>query len=239
MEGKVTNNELLRKIAEGDESALETLINMNMGLVKSIAKRFVDRGCEYEDLVQIGTIGMIKAARSFDFSYNTVFSTYAVPLIVGEIRRFLRDDGPIKISRKLKVQGINILKKKEEFVREHGREPKVSELAEACEMSVEDLVATLEATSPVHSLTENIGGDSDGMQLQDTISSDDGELDFLTDKIALREAINNLDEEQKKIIHLRYFKELSQQMTGEILGLTQVKVSREEKKIIKILKSCL
>lgn len=239
MEGKLTNNELLQKIAEGDESALETLVNLNMGLVKNIAKRFIDRGCEYEDLVQIGTIGMIKAARSFDFSYNTVFSTYAVPLIIGEIRRFLRDDGPIKISRKLKVQGINIMKQKEAFIREYGREPKISELAEKCEVSVEDLVSTLEATSPIHSLTENVGGDADGMQLQDFLSTDDSELEILTDKIALREAISNLDDNQKKIIHLRYFRELSQQTTGEILGLTQVKVSREEKKIIKILKSCL
>jgi len=233
------NNELIAKIKEGDESALAELINLNMGLVKSIAARFRDRGVEYEDLIQIGTVGMIKAARSFDFSFGTAFSTYAVPLIIGELRRFLRDDGIIKVSRNIKKQGINIIKKRELFMREHGREPRVTELAEICEMKEEDLVYALESVSPIHSLNDQVGSDDDGLTLENIIADKDNTIESLTDKIALSEAVKKLPKLQRQILILRYSKDMSQQQTGDILGLTQVKISREEKKILEKLRGVL
>lgn len=232
------NNELIKKIGEGDAEALDKLVSINMGLVKSIAARFRDRGCEYEDLIQIGIIGMIKAARSFDFNYNTVFSTYAVPLIVGEIRRFLRDDGIVKVSRGIKKQGVGVMRKREEFIRVNGREPRVNELAELCGMEPGELVYALESVSPVYSLNETVGGE-EGLTLENVIADRDNAIDGLTDKIALAEAIKKLPKIQRQILTLRYYRDLSQQQTGEMLGLTQVKVSREEKKIIEKLREAL
>lgn len=232
------NAVLLRRIGEGDESAVDELVSLNMGLVKNIAARFRDRGVEFEDLVQIGVIGMIKAMRSYNFSYNTAFSTYAVPLIIGEIRRFLRDDGPIKIGRGIKKQGINVMKQREIFMREHGREPKISELAELCNATTEEIVVAMEAQSPIRSLSEP-AGDDDGMTLGSIIAADENEVETITDKIALAEAIRSMSPLHRKIIALRYFRELSQQQTGELLGITQVKVSREEKKIMQYLRDAL
>ncbi|MBQ4602277.1 MAG: SigB/SigF/SigG family RNA polymerase sigma factor [Clostridia bacterium] len=232
------NQTLLRQIKDGDEAALEELINENMGLIKSVTLRFLGRGAETEDLIQIGAIGMIKAARSFDFSYNTEFSTYAVPLIIGEIRRFLRDDGQIKVSRSIKRQGVAVMRKSEELTRTLGREPTVGELARECEMSPEEVTYVLEAVSPVHSLHEAVGGDNT-LTLESVISDKENAIERLTDRIALGEAIATLDETSRKILHLRYIKELSQQQTGNILGLSQVKVSREEKKIMQKLKQAL
>ena len=232
------NQALLIRISEGDEAALETLICENMGLIKSVAMRFSGRGAETEDLLQIGSIGMIKAARSFDFSYNTEFSTYAVPLIIGEIRRFLRDDGQIKVSRDVKRQGARVMAKSEELTRSMGRDPTVAELACACGMTAEEITYVLEAVSPVHSLSETVGTDG-SMTLESVISDKDNAIERLTDRIALDEAIASLDKTSRMILHLRYIKELSQQQTGSILGLSQVKVSREEKKIMQKLKKAL
>ncbi len=233
------NIELLKKAKQGDQSALDELVSKNLGLCKSIALRFRDRGTEYEDLVQLAAIGMIKAVKSFDFSFNTAFSTYAVPLIIGEIRRHLRDDGMIKVSRNIKKCGIDAMHKREKFINENGREPTISELAELCGVSAEEIAYSLEAISPVHSINESLSGDDDGPTIENMLSDKDNRLDSLTDKIALSEAIKNLPETQRKLIVLRYFKDMSQQQTGNILGMTQVKVSREEKKIIKQLRSVL
>lgn len=232
------NNEVLIKRAqEGDNAAFDEVIASNMGLVKKLALRFADRGVEFDDLVQIGAIGMIKAVRSFDFSYDCVFSTYAVPLIIGEIRRFLRDDGIIKVSRQIKRQGVEILRKKEEFMRLHGREPKLSELTEVCSLTSEEIIYALDAVGTVHSLSESVG-DDDG-ELGDFIADKQDDMEKLTDRIALSQAIESLPEMQRKIIILRYFRDFSQQETGKMLGLSQVKVSREEKKIISKLKEAL
>ncbi len=232
------DNETLIKLAQtGDDKALSDIVEKNMGLVKKLALRFCDRGVDYEDLVQIGCIGMIKAVRSFDFSYECVFSTYAVPLIIGEIRRFLRDDGIIKVSRQVKKQGVDILRAKEKFMAENNREPHISELAEIVGLSVDDVVYSLEAVNPIHSLNEQAGED-DG-ELGDFVADKQNEMDTVTDKIALGEAIKKLPDIQRQIIVLRYYKDLSQQQTGKILGLSQVKVSREEKKIISILRQAL
>ena len=232
------NKELIAAARAGSGDALEKLVRLNMGLVKSIASRFRDRGAEFDDLVQIGTIGMLKAIRSFDESYNTEFSTYAVPLIIGEIRRFLRDDGTVKVGRSIKRRGIDAMRKQEAFIREHGREPKLSELAELCQISCEELSEALDAASPVHSLNESVGED-EGTTLEGVIADRDDRIGKMTDSIALREAIMSLPELQRKLIVLRYYKELSQQKTGEILKMTQVKVSREEKKIIEKLRKAI
>ncbi|MFQ9148708.1 MAG: sigma-70 family RNA polymerase sigma factor [Eubacteriales bacterium] len=164
------NPELLKRISEGDESATNELICANMGLVRSIANRFRDRvdgsrdnhGCDFEDLLQIGTLGMIKAARSYDPSFGTAFSTYAVPLIIGEIKRFLRDDGLIKISRITKKQNATILRQREIFISRNGREPTIDELSDICNMPREDLVFALGSGTPCHSLSDAVGDDGTG-----------------------------------------------------------------------------
>ncbi len=233
-----SNLELLQRLQDGDREAFDTLILQNMGLVKRIALRFCGRGTDYEDLVQIGTIGMMKAARSFDASYQTTFSTYAVPLIIGEIRRSLRDDGMIKVSRSIKSEGSRILREKEAFCQECGREPRPSELAQRCGISEEDLVYALEAVTPLRSFEEPIG-EEDGMTLEQILSDHSCEVDRLTEKIALRQAIATLTPTQQRVLQLRYEKELSQQQVGKLLGMTQVKISREEKKILESLRKCL
>ncbi len=233
------NIELLRRAKEGDREAQDRLLEGNMGLCKSIAARFRDRGVEYEDLVQLAAIGMIKAVRSFDFSYNTAFSTYAVPLIIGEIRRFLRDDGAVKVSRGTRRLGADAMRKREEFLREKGREPSVAELSERCGVSCEELVFSLEAVGPIRSLSEPAGGEEDGVPLGDRIADSEDGIGKTTDRIALIEAVKKLPPEQRKLIYLRYFRELSQSQTGQILGMTQVKVSREEKKIMELLRKAL
>ena len=230
------NLTLIAKAQSGDRAAMDQLISQNMGLVKNIARRFIGRNTEYEDLVQIGTIGMLKAAKSFDTSFGTVFSTYAVPLIIGEIRRFLRDDGIIKVSRDIRKKGTAIMKAKEEFIKEHQREPKISELSELCGMPAEDIVYALDAVCPVFSLQETVGGEEDGTTLENLTPASENEIESMTDKLALSEAIAKLDERSRQIVILRFYKDLSQQQTAEILGITQVKVSREEKKIFEFLR---
>ena len=226
------NKALAEASQAGSREALEQLICRNMGLVRSITMRFRDRGTDFEDLVQIGVIGLIKAAKSYDSGYNTEFSTYAVPLVIGEIRRFLRDDGIIKVGRGLKRLGFDAMKKRERFISENGREPKLSELAGLCNAAPEELAEAMEAAFPIHSINESPGGDGDGLTFENMIASKENEIDRITDSIALKEAVASLPDEQRKLIILRYFREMSQQKTGEILNMTQVKVSREEKKIM-------
>lgn len=234
------NIELIELAQAGDSEAMEKLITRNIGLVKNIARRFLGRGSEYEDLVQIGTIGMLKAAKSFDKKYGTVFSTYAVPLIIGEIRRFLRDDGMIKVSRDIRRKGTLIMREKENFTNTRQREPKLSELAELCGMSTEEIVYSLDAVCPVYSLQESVGGSEDEpATLESFTASDENEIEKSTDRLALTQAVGQLDELSRKIIVLRFYRELSQQQTAKILGLTQVKVSREEKKIFEKLRKQL
>jgi RNA polymerase sporulation-specific sigma factor len=227
---------LIQEAQNGSRDAMEKLISQDMGLVKTVARRYIGRGAEYEDLVQIGTMGMLKAAKSFDADFGTVFSTYAVPLIIGEIRRFLRDDGIIKVSRDIRKKGMLIMKAKEEYIKEHQQEPKLSELAERCEMTTEEIVYALDAVSPIYSLQDTVGNDEDGATLEQMTPSDENEIENMTDKLALAEAISKLDRQSQMIIQLRFYKDLSQQQTAEILGITQVKVSREEKKIFAFLR---
>ncbi len=225
--------ELLERAKAGDAVAEETLMRENMGLVKSVAARFLGRGAEFEDLCQLGSIGMLKAIRNFDTSYGTAFSTYAVPLIIGEIKRFLRDDGMIKVSRELRQKGAFLLRRKEEFTSEHGREPTVTELAEYCGCSVEETVEGLDAGNAVLSFSEPVGERA----LEDLIGTDN--IDELCEREALRQAILDLPTEEKQLVLLRFYRGYSQQKAGEVLGMTQVKVSRTEKKVLEKLRRML
>ena len=233
------NNELLRLAVNGDEGATAKLMEINLGIVRSIALRFKDRGVEYEDLIQIGSIGMLKAIRSFDLEKGTVFSTYAVPLIIGEIRRFIRDDGLIKVSRVYKQQGAMLMRERERFTNEMGREPKIEELAKRCGLSVEEASVAIDATSSVNSLSASLNGEDESYTLENTLSQEKNEIDLKIEHIALSQAISSLPPLWRQIVTLRYLKELSQQVTAEMLGLTQVKISREEKKIFEALRKKL
>lgn len=234
------NLDLIYRAQSGDEDdsmlALECIIEENMGLVRSIALRFRDRGTDYDDLVQIGTIGMIKAVRSFSFEREVVFSTYAVPLIMGEIKRHLRDEGPIKISRIYKKLSMEIGRARNKIISDEGREPTILELAELCGISVEDAAIALETINPIASLSETYG-DDEKLTLESQLSSDDREIEKLTDRIALGQVIARLPKDWQKIITLRYYRNMTQQQVADALGLSQVKVSREEKKILEKLKS--
>lgn len=230
------NQELLQKASQGDDKATEELMTINLGLVRSIALKFRDRGVEYEDLVQIGSIGMLKAIRSFDFSKGTAFSTYAVPLIIGEIRRFIRDDGLIKVSRVYKQQGAMLMREREKYIMENGCEPHIDDLAKICGMSPQEAAVALDATSAVGSLSASINGEDESFTLESTLYEEKNEIDVRIEHIALSQAISTLPPLWRKIVTLRYLKEYSQQATAKILGLTQVKISREEKKIFAALR---
>ena len=233
------NQKLLELATAGDEEATAKLMEINMGLVRSIAIRFRDRGVDTEDLIQIGCIGMLKAIRSFDLGKGTVFSTYAVPLIIGEIRRFIRDDGLIKVSRVYKQQGALVMREREKYLIEYGEDPKIEVLASICGMSVEEAAVAIDATSSVNSLSTSLDGENDNFTLENVISDDKNDIDKKIEHIALSQAIDSLPPLWKQIVVLRYFKDFSQQKTAEILGLTQVKISREEKKIFEILRKQL
>lgn len=237
------NNSQLLYIAQSDDEqkaleATERLVEANVGLVRSIALRFRDRGVEFEDLMQIGTIGILKAIRSFDLSMGTSFSTYAVPLIFGEIRRHLRDEGLIKVGRYYKKLGATLMNERNRILSEEGREARVEELARLCSVSVEDAAAAIDAISPVVSLSDNVYGE-EGMTLENTIPDEDSSSDMerLCDRIALGQAVSKMPELWQKIVLLRYYRDMTQQQTAANLGLTQVKISREEKKIFEFLRS--
>ena len=232
------NTELILKAQKGDRAAMDELVSLNMGLIRSIVPRFADRGIEYEDLVQIGAIGMIKAIKSYRADLGTVFSTYAVPLIIGEIRRFLRDDGIIKVSRTVKRTAQNAMKQKEKYVALHGYEPKISELAVLCGVTEEELTDALESAYPMHSLSETVGED-ENVTLEGAVSSDDDGINDLCELLSLRDAVKKLTQSEQKIIYLRYFRDYSQQQTADALGISQVKVSRTEKKIYEKLREML
>jgi len=227
------NTELLERYQRGDELAETLLVEENAGLVRTVARRFLDRGTEFEDLVQIGTIGMIKAIRSFSLDRGTAFSTYAVPLIVGEIRRHLRDDGPLKVSRIYKRQGISLMREKNRILSEEGRDPGIAELAACCGVSVEEAAISLDAISPVTSLSDFVYGE-DSVTYEGVIADEESENESerICDRIALSQCINRLPPLWRQIVMLRYYRNMTQQQTAAALGLTQVKISREEKKIL-------
>ena len=233
------NRELITRAQSGDENAAETLIIENTALVKSLALKFKDRGTELEDLIQIGMIGMLKAINSFQLERGTAFSTYAVPLIVGEIRRHLRDDGLIRVSRGYKRTGITIMREKNRIMTEEGRDAGIAELAEFAGVSVEEAAVALDAMSAPISLSDFAYGEEDGTLIEDTLADKDS-LEYnrkFFERMALREAISKMNEGWQKIVILRFFRNKTQQQVADILGLTQVKVSREEKKIVEFLRN--
>ncbi len=231
------NQELLRRASEGDSEAEAALVEENLGLVRKVARRFLDRGTEYEDLVQIGTIGMIKAIRSFSPERGTVFSTYAVPLIIGEIRRHLRDEGPVKVSRIYKRQGMMLMCEKNRIAAEEGRDAGIAELAARCGVSVEEAAVSLDAMSPVTSLSDFVYGE-DTVTYENVIPDEESERESerICDHVALSQCIQRLPQLWQKIVLMRYFRNMTQQETGAALGLTQVKISREEKKLLATLR---
>lgn len=223
---------LIERAKSGDKDALEELVEANTGLVRSIAVRFTGRGVDFDDLCQIGHIGMIKAIRNFDLERGTAFSTYAVPLIIGEIKRFLRDDGEIKIGRELKRKAAIVMAAREKFISANLKEPSVSELAAASGLSEEETVECIAASSATISLSEQIGEDS---TLEDLLGNDF--TPELNEKIALKQALESLPFCERKIIYLRYYKGMTQSETGKALGMTQVTVSRREAKALLMLKA--
>ena len=231
------NTLLLERIQAGDEAAEAELVEENLGLVRTVARRFLDRGTEYEDLVKIGTIGMIKAIRSFSLERGTAFSTYAVPLIVGEIRRHLRDDGPVKVSRIYKRQGVSLLHEKNRILSEEGREAGIAELAQRCGISPEEAAISLDAISPVSSLSDFVYGE-DSVTYEGVIADEESEHESerICDRVALAQCIGKLPPLWRKIVLMRYYRGMTQSETAQLLGVTQVKVSREEKKILAALK---
>jgi RNA polymerase sporulation-specific sigma factor len=224
---------LLKKAHRGDDRARERLINCNYRLVFNIVKRFTGHGYDSDDLFQIGVIGLIKGIDNFDPAYGVKFSTYAVPMIIGEIRRFLRDDHPVKVTRALKERGILVKRQAEKLTTELGREPTVSEMAQALDMEKEDVVAAQEAAQPPLSLFETVSHeDGDPLSLIDYLKGEDNQEHKWLDSIALRQGLECLPERERRIILLRFFQDKTQTEVGLILGLSQVQVSRLERQAV-------
>ncbi|GAE36754.1 RNA polymerase sporulation sigma factor SigF [Halalkalibacter akibai] len=227
--------ELIAKSQNGDQDARDLIVNRNTRLVWSVVQRFMNRGYEADDLFQIGCIGLIKSVDKFDLSYDVKFSTYAVPMIIGEIQRFLRDDGTVKVSRSIKELGNKIRKMKDEMTKSLGRTPTVNEIAEQLEITPEEVVFAGEASRSLSSIHETVyENDGDPITLLDQIA-DQTETKWF-DKIALKEAIRDLDERERLIVYLRYYKDQTQSEVAARLGISQVQVSRLEKKILEQMK---
>ena len=231
---------LIIKSQQGDKEARDTIFEENAGLVYSVAKRFLGRGVEMEDLVQIGSIGLLKAIDHFDRSYDVRFSTYAVPMILGEIRRYLRDDGILKVSRSLKENCVRIYSAREKLEKELGREPVLEEIAAAAELSVEEALISLESGAEVESLHKIIyQGDGNDISLMDRLQEKENGQDLALNRIFLDEILQKLKVKERQRIYMRYFKDLTQTEIAAELGISQVQVSRMEKRILKQLKEQL
>lgn len=228
---------LIGRSHQGDKEARDTLFKENTGLIYSVAKRFLGRGVEMEDLFQIGSIGLLKAVDHFDPSYEVRFSTYAVPMIVGEIKRFLRDDGILKVSRSLKENCGRIYQVKEKLEKELGREPGLDEIAAEVELSLEEVILALESTAEVESLHKTIyQGDGNDISLMDRLPEKENGQEQALDRIFLDEMLQSLDARERQLIGMRYFQNRTQTEIAAELGVSQVQVSRMEKRILKKLK---
>ena len=225
--------DLLRRAREGDAQARERLIRDNARLVWSIVTRFSGRGVELEDLFQIGSIGLWRACERFDPAYGVHFSTYAVPLIIGEIRRFLRDYGQIKVSRRLRERAAIARRTIEDLRSAHGREPTPLEVARACDLSVDEVIEAMEATQMVHSLDDVIGhGERDDLLRIDRLEGAGIPADGAIDRVDLREAMRRLPEEEREVLFLRFFRDMTQQEVADRLKTHQVRVSRIERRAL-------
>ena len=227
------NEQLLRRAREGDKSAKDALVSANLGLVHHIVKRFIGRGVETEDLFQIGSIGLLKAIEHFNIEFGVQFSTYAVPMIQGEIKRFLRDDGMIKVSRSIKENGIKISRAVNEYMQQYGKEPTVLELSKMTKLSDEDIVMAMEASNDVESIYKTIPGNEGNEQfLVDKLSGCVNEEEKIIDTVLLKQLLNTLSGVEKDLLKARYFEDKTQVQVAMELGISQVQVSRLEKKIL-------
>lgn len=221
--------ELIARSKTGDRDARELLITQNAGLIWSVARRYFGRGVDADDLYQLGCLGFLKAVDGFDLEFGTQFSTYAVPKIAGEIRRFLRDDGAVKVSRSLKEQAASIKMTRSRLTASLGREPSISEISREMGLSIEDIAVAEAAVTVTESIQREAG--EDGFTLEDVLTDSQTE-EQLVEKIALREAIDKLPEREAMVIRLRYFHDLTQERVAKILEVSQVQVSRIEKKAL-------
>jgi RNA polymerase sporulation-specific sigma factor len=231
--------ELIKRAQNGDEEAQKKLVENNIGLVRSVLKKFSNRGYETEDLFQLGCIGLLKAIQKFDTSYEVKFSTYAVPMIIGEIKRFLRDDGIIKVSRSLKQTANKAKSVKETLSKKLGREPTIEEIAEELHIDKEDIVMALDSNHQPEYLYDVIHqNDGSPIYLIDKVGNEGEDLEVL-DRITLKEVISRLKPRDRQIIIMRYFKDKTQTEVAEMLGISQVQVSRIEKRVLENMKKVL
>ena len=230
--------DLLRRAQAGDAAAAEQMVTENTGLIWSVARRFFGRGVEPDDLYQLGCVGFLKAMQGFDEQYGTCFSTYAVPKISGEIRRFLRDDGMIRVSRALKEDAVKAYRAREELERENGCEPTLEEVAARAGLTPDEVVLALEAAAEVESLNKPVGeGDGASLVLGDRLMDQRDDTETLLNRMLAGQLLHLLKEEERRLIELRYFENLTQVQTAGALGMTQVQVSRAEKRILRKMRS--
>ena len=231
------------KAQQGNTEVLESLVKNNMGLVYNIAKRFVGRGYEIEDLNQIGAMGLVKSIKKFDTNYNVQLSTYAVPFIIGEIKRYIRDDGRIKVSRSIKELAVKINQIQKEAMDKNGEELKVEQIAEILKVPKEEIALALDANSAsvVTSINEPVYNDKSGKELciEDTIASDKDEENKIADKLTIKKLVEELNSQEQEIVMLRYYKGKTQTEVAKKLGISQVQVSRIEKRILYSMKQKL
>ena len=231
---------LIGRAHQGDKEARDTLVEKNIGLVHSIVRRFLNRGVEAEDLFQIGSIGLLKAIDKFDTSYDVKFSTYAVPMITGEIKRFLRDDGMVKVSRSLKEMAAKAYALREQLLLEKGREPQIEELAKELGVSREELVLAMDSQGQVESLQKTIyQSDGNEISLGERLPQEENQQEKVVNRMFLEQALNMLDKKERELIYLRFFQDRTQSSIAGELGMSQVQVSRMEKKILKRLREKL
>ena len=231
--------ELIKKAQNGDMDAKDTLVKENSPLIKSVIRWFKDKGIENEDLFQLGCMGFLKAINNFDVAFNVKFSTYVVPMVVGEIKRFMRDDGAVKVSRAIKSLNIKINKYIDDFFSINNRRPSILEIAKAFNISEQEVVMTMDsAKMPISLYTPFEDGEEEGLTVIDRFDKESGGSDFV-DNLALKEVIEKLDSRDKKIILMRYFQDKTQSEIAKILGVSQVQVSRLENKILDTLKKKL
>lgn len=224
---------LIQKAQNGNVEAKEILVRKNIALVKSLVKKFLNRGHDYDDLLQLGSIGLIKAIQNYDPSYNVRFSTYAVPMIMGEIKRFLRDDGMIKVSRSLKELVNKSAVAREQLKASLGRDPSIQEIAEEIGTSPEEIVYAMDAVRTPASIYDVIYEDEDSpILLIDKISEESSETDEAMDRVTIKDLLSKLDKRERTIIIMRYFRDRTQSEIADVLGISQVQVSRIEKKVL-------
>lgn len=228
--------ELIAQAQAGDRNASETLVKENSGLIWSVARRFTGRGTESDDLYQLGCLGFLKAVEGFNLTFGTQFSTYAVPKIAGEIRRFLRDDGAVKVSRTIKEQAAQIKNVRTKLTQSLGREPTLSEISDKTGLSPEEIAMAETATAATESINRETG--EDGFCLEDILTDTESE-ETLVERISLKQAVSRLSERERNVIDLRYFHGLTQERVARVLGVSQVQVSRIEKKALLNLRDLL